>query len=174
MLPLREVGVETGQPYTGSTECSVADCRIDGLNIRAQASTSQIDWGTVQGSARSNWSNPRVGKLTSVNPSWPQTASPFSIDPDQDPKDDGLPYFVGIKIELTPQSFFRLLQGSALFAAGAIKKYAAVVVKPPEVPVGTVIFTTSAAVVNDNYIAPDFDSKNLQLPDIIAQVCPTS
>lgn len=134
--PFNEVRIKDGSRYAGNAPCSVKDCRIEGLEIRIGAAARPVHEPDIRTLVPSDWSNPRVGKKVGANiwgtggfkgnASWPNSSAPFEADPDQDPSDDSLNYYVGVRLAWQNRPLFRSLG----FAAITTVQFAGVTIKP--------------------------------------------
>lgn len=128
VTPFKEVKISDGSPYTGTSPCSVADCRVTGLDIRIGASTTPVQEPDIRNLAPSDWSSPNVGKLPGqANPAWPNAVSPLKADPNQSAADDANAYYVGVRVAWQNRPVFTRLG----FASVTTTQFAGVVVKPP-------------------------------------------
>lgn len=135
VTPFAEVKISDGSPYNGTTPCSVKDCRIKGLEVRIGSSATPVKEPTIRSLAPSDWSSPRIQKkggeniwgspVGEGNPTWPNSASPFVADPNQDTADDFLPYYVGVRVVWQNRPVFKTLG----FASMTMTQFAGVLVK---------------------------------------------
>lgn len=139
ILVMREVKRQDQTPYTDeSNPCSVADCQIAGLEIKALADKGPVARGAIKNaisaSNDSDWSSPFVTKIKGdKNTVWPHASSPWKIDPEQDVNDDGSPYYIGVEVAWTAKPMFSMLKSASMFADGGVKQFASAVIRPQPV-----------------------------------------
>lgn len=133
LTPFTEVRKSDGSLYTGTTPCSLRDCEVDGLKVKILSGTAPVARSAVVQATESDWSNPRIGKLSGEsnrNSRWPRSNTPWEIYPAQDTADDGKRYFVGVAVDWTAAPMFSLLRFSPMFGPAGVKQFAGAVVKP--------------------------------------------
>jgi hypothetical protein len=135
--PFKEVKKSDGSSYSGTTSCSMTDCKVDGLSVKALSGVAPVTRSSVVEVSESDWSNPRVGKLSVRNSSWPNSTSPWATDPAQDTADDGNPYYVGVLVEWTAKPISTLMRSTPMFGSAGVKQFAGTSVRPLPTPVPT-------------------------------------